>query len=64
MHGQPPDVASEQLDAERKAAEAEKRQFQYSRRWMAESEADRARLEGEGRKWVVRLKMPRQGKLL
>jgi glutamyl-tRNA synthetase len=54
----------EEMDAERKAAEAEKRQFQYSRRWMAESEADRARFEGEGRKWVVRLKMPRQGKLV
>src|SRR6476469_4014784 len=54
----------EEMDAERKAAEAEKRQFQYSRRWMAESDADRARFEGEGRKWVVRLKMPRQGKLV
>ena len=54
----------EEMDRERKAAEAEKRQFQYSRRWMAESEEDRARFESEGRKWVVRLKMPRQGKLL
>lgn len=54
----------EEMDAERKAAEAEKRQFQYSRRWMAESDADRARFEGEGRKWVVRLKMPRNGKLV
>jgi len=53
----------EEMDAERKAAEAEKRQFQYSRRWMAGSEADRARFEGEGRKWVVRLKMPREGTL-
>ena len=35
----------------------------YSRRWMAESDADRARFEAEGRKWVVRLKMPREGKL-
>lgn len=54
----------EEMDAERKAADAEKRQFQYSRKWMAESPADRARFEGEGRKWVVRLKMPREGKLL
>ena len=54
----------EEMDAERKAAEAEKRQFQYSRRWMAKSDEDRARFEGEGRKWVVRLKMPREGKLV
>ncbi|MDB4967133.1 MAG: Glutamyl-tRNA synthetase, Glutamyl-tRNA(Gln) synthetase [Myxococcales bacterium] len=54
----------EELDVERKAAEAEKRQFQYSRRWMASSAEDRARFEGEGRKWVVRLKMPREGKLV
>jgi glutamyl-tRNA synthetase len=54
----------EEMDAERKSAEAEKRQFQYSRRWMAKSDEDRARFEAEGRKWVVRLQMPRQGKLV
>ena len=54
----------EEMDGERKAAEAEKRQFQYSRRWMAKSDEDRARFESEGRKWVVRLKMPREGKLV
>ncbi len=54
----------EEMDAERKAAEAEKRQFVYSRKWMAKSDEDRARFEGEGRKWVVRLKMPREGKLV
>ncbi|HEY2745387.1 MAG TPA: glutamate--tRNA ligase [Polyangia bacterium] len=53
-----------EMDAERKAAEAEKRQFVYSRTWMAKSDEDRARFEGEGRKWVVRLKMPREGKLV
>jgi glutamyl-tRNA synthetase len=54
----------EEMDGERKAAEAEKRQFQYSRRWMARSDEDRARFEAEGRKWVVRLLMPREGKLV
>ena len=40
----------------------EKRQFQYSRRWMAATTDDqRARFEAEGRKRVVRLKMPREG---
>src|SRR5215831_5229572 len=57
------DYASEdEMKAERLAAEQRKRHFQYSRRWMAESEADRARFESEGRKGVVRLKMPREGK--
>jgi glutamyl-tRNA synthetase len=54
----------EELEAERKAAEAEKRQFQYSRRWMAVTDEDRARFEAEGRKFVVRLKMPREGTLV
>ncbi|HLH29692.1 MAG TPA: glutamate--tRNA ligase family protein, partial [Terriglobia bacterium] len=52
----------EEMKSERQAAEKEKRQFQYSRRWMAETDADRARFESEGRKGVVRLKMPREGK--
>jgi glutamyl-tRNA synthetase len=54
----------DEFEAERRAAEAEERQFHYSRRWMATSDEDRARFEAEGRKWVVRLKMPRQGRLL
>ncbi|MHC4402318.1 MAG: glutamate--tRNA ligase [Planctomycetota bacterium] len=54
----------EEIQAERQAAEKDKRLFLYSRRWMAESPADRARFEGEGRKPVVRLKMPREGKLV
>ena len=57
-------ATAEEMDAERKAAEAEKRGFQYSRRFMAATDADRARFEGEGRKSVVRLKMPRDGKLV
>ena len=35
----------EEIDGERKAAEAEKRQFVYSRRWMAGSDEDRARFD-------------------
>ncbi len=51
----------EEREAERKAAEADKRPFVYSRRWMAETPADRARFEAEGRTGAVRLKMPREG---
>jgi glutamyl-tRNA synthetase len=54
-------ATKEDLDAERTAAEKEKRPFLYSRRWMAQTAADRTRFEGEGRKAVVRLKMPREG---
>jgi len=57
-------ASAEEMDAERKAAEADKRQFQYSRTWMATTDEQRARFEGEGRKHVVRLKMPRAGQLL
>jgi glutamyl-tRNA synthetase len=53
----------EEVDAERKAAEAEKRPFVYSRRFRAAGDADRARFAGEGRNWVVRLSMPRDGSL-
>src|SRR5438132_6945478 len=51
----------EELQSEREAAEKEKRQFVYSRRWMATTAADRAKFEGQGRKGVVRLKMFREG---
>ncbi len=54
-------ATTEEMKAEREAAEKEKRPFLYSRRWMAQTPADRARFESEGRKAVVRLKMPRQG---
>ncbi len=56
-------ATAEEMDAERKAAEREKRQFQYSRTWMAATPEERARFEAEGRKHVVRLKMPRAGQL-
>ena len=52
----------EEMKAERQAAEQAKRPFQYSRRWMAETPAERARFESEGRVAVVRLKMARDGK--
>src|SRR5262249_15714205 len=56
------DYATEdEIKAERTAAEAEKRSYLYSRRWMAETPTARARFEAEGRKGVVRLKMPREG---
>jgi glutamyl-tRNA synthetase len=54
----------DEMEAERKAAERDKRPFQYDRRWMAATAADRARFEAEGRKAVVRLKMPREGTLV
>ncbi len=54
-------ATTEESAAERAAAEAEKRPYLYSRRWMAETPADRARYEAEDRKGVVRLKMPREG---
>ena len=53
-----------ELQVEREAAEREKRQFRYSRRFMAETPADRARFESEGRQAVVRLKMPTEGTLV
>jgi glutamyl-tRNA synthetase len=55
---------AEELEAERKAAERDKRQHVYSRTWMARTADDRARFEAEGRTAVVRLLMPRQGALV
>src|SRR5580765_2857836 len=57
-------ATAEEMEAERKAAEREKRQFVYSRRWRATTPDERARFEAEGRKGVVRLEMPREGKLV
>ncbi len=54
----------EDLQAEREEAEREKRTFTYSRRFMAQSDADRSKFEAEGRSAVVRLKMPRSGQLV
>jgi glutamyl-tRNA synthetase len=57
-------ATAEEIQAEREAAQAEKRPFLYSRRWMAESATERQRFEAEGRQAVVRLKMPRSGTLV
>ena len=51
----------EEIQAERETAQREKRRFLYSRRWMAETEAQAAAFEADGRRAVVRLKMPREG---
>jgi glutamyl-tRNA synthetase len=53
----------DELQTERTAAESEKRSFVYSRRWMAETDAQAKSFEAQGRQGVVRLKMPREGKL-
>ena len=53
-------ATADETTAEREAAQREKRRFIYSRRWMAETDADAARFEDEGRTAVVRLKMPRE----
>ena len=54
-------ATSQEVAQEREAAEKEKRDFVYSRRWMAETQSDCKRFEDEGRSFVVRLKMPREG---
>ena len=55
---------TEEFAAERQAAEKEKRQFIYSRTWMAESDEAVKKFEAEGRESIVRLKMPRAGKCI
>jgi len=49
------------MTAEREAAEKSKTDFVYSRKWMAETEEQIAAFEAEGRSFVVRLKMFREG---
>jgi glutamyl-tRNA synthetase len=57
-------ATSEELQAERESAQKEGRPFVYSRKWMAESEADIRRFSAEGRQGVVRLLMPREGQFV
>ncbi|MCL4192567.1 MAG: glutamate--tRNA ligase, partial [Thermoguttaceae bacterium] len=57
-------ATTEEIQAERERAMAEKRDFRYSRRWMAETADERRRFEAQGRQAVVRLKMPQEGKLV
>src|SRR3970282_1533341 len=54
-------ATTEEIRAERTAAEKDKRAFLYSRQWLAATDADARRFTAEGRKGVVRLKMPREG---
>ena len=55
---------TEEIQAEREAAQQAGRPFIYSRTWMAESDQQAQRWEAEGRAAVVRLKMPREGQLV
>jgi len=55
---------TEEIQTEREAAQAAGEQFVYSRRWMAEDDADAAKFIAEGRQGVVRLKMAREGELV
>lgn len=57
-------ATSEELQAERDAAQAAGRPFVYSRNWRAETDADARRFEVEGRQGVVRLLMPREGQFV
>ncbi|MBM3314786.1 glutamate--tRNA ligase [candidate division WOR-3 bacterium] len=54
----------EEYAAERDAAVREKRLWRYSRNWLAETAEQRQRFEAEGRRPVVRLKMPLEGRLM
>ena len=51
----------EETNAERQAAQQAKQRFIYSRRWMADGDDAATAFEAEGRRAVVRLKMPREG---
>ena len=57
-------ATAEEIQAEREAAQQGKRDFLYSRAWMAETPADREHFESMGRTAIVRLKMPREGTLV
>ncbi|HTQ39335.1 MAG TPA: glutamate--tRNA ligase [Pirellulales bacterium] len=57
-------ATTEEIQAERAAAEAAKQPFIYSRRWMADTVDTQRRFEAEGRKGVVRLNMPHEGQLV
>ncbi|QEG32766.1 glutamate--tRNA ligase [Bythopirellula goksoeyrii] len=57
-------ATTEEIQAEREAAQQAGEQFTYSRRWMAESIEQAQQFAAEGRQAVVRLKMPREGELI
>ncbi len=52
----------EEYTHERETAQKEKRVFNYSRKWMAQTDEEAKAFEAEGRTYRVRLKMPREGK--
>ena len=54
----------DELDEERKAAQAAGKPFLYSRRFAAFDDQTAAKFAAEGRQSVVRLKMPREGALV
>ena len=54
-------ATTEEIQTEREAAQREKRRFLYSRRWMAETDAQARAFEAVGRRAAVRLKTPREG---
>ncbi|MBT6460184.1 MAG: glutamate--tRNA ligase, partial [Planctomycetaceae bacterium] len=54
----------QELDEERKEAQAAGQPFLYSRRFAAFDNETASRFETEGRRAVVRLKMPREGQLV
>ncbi len=59
------DYASpEEIAAEREQARQRGETFRYSRRWMAETAEQKAKFEAQGRKPVVRLKMPQSGTMV
>jgi glutamyl-tRNA synthetase len=55
---------TEEVQAEREVAQSAGTSYLYSRNWMAETDAQAAAYEAEGRVAVVRLKMPREGTCL
>ena len=55
-------ATSEEIQTEREQAQRAQQRFIYSRRWMAETDAQAERLRAQGRSPVVRLKMPRDGR--
>src|SRR3954468_937473 len=57
-------ATTEELKAEREAAEKGKKAVLYSRRWMAETDEQAEKFKAEGRTHVVRLKIPREGKCI
>lgn len=56
-------ATTDELTAEREAAQAAGEPFRYSRKWMAETPEQAAAFEAEGRQGVARLKMPSEGTL-